>query len=115
MEQGSNTPIEQATIRLLNVKDSAMVRGVVSAKNGAFSLKNVKKGNYLLHVSFVGYDPLYQPLQISGKKNPVNLGALELSDGAIELGEALVIGKAPEVSVRNDTVEYNADSYKVTE
>ena len=27
VEQGSDTPIEQATVRLLNVKDSAMVRG----------------------------------------------------------------------------------------
>lgn len=115
VEQGSDTPIEQATVRLLNVKDSAMVRGVVSARNGSFTLKNVKKGSYLLHITFIGYDPLYQPLQISGKKNPVNVGKLELSDGAIELGEAVVIGKAPEVTVRNDTVEYNADSYKVTE
>ncbi|RKU62522.1 TonB-dependent receptor [Parabacteroides sp. AF19-14] len=115
VEQGSDTPIEQATVRLLNVKDSAMVRGVVSARNGSFTLKNVKKGSYLLHITFIGYDPLYQPLQITGKKNPVNVGKLELSDGAIELGEAVVIGKAPEVIVRNDTVEYNADSYKVTE
>lgn len=115
VEQGSDTPIEQATVRLMNVKDSAMVRGVVSARNGSFTLKNVKKGSYLLHITFIGYDPLYQPLQITGKKNPVNVGKLELSDGAIELGEAVVIGKAPEVTVRNDTVEYNADSYKVTE
>ena len=115
VEQGSDTPIEQATVRLLNVKDSAMVRGVVSARNGSFTLKNVKKGSYLLHITFIGYDPLYQPLQITGKKNPVNVGKLELSDGAIELGEAVVIGKAPEVTARNDTVEYNADSYKVTE
>ena len=115
VEQGSDTPIEQATVRLLNVKDSAMVRGVVSARNGSFTLKNVKKGSYLLHITFIGYDPLYKPLQITGKKNPVNVGKLELSDGAIELGEAVVIGKAPEVTVRNDTVEYNADSYKVTE
>lgn len=115
VEQGSDTPSMQATVRLLNVKDSAMVRGVVSARNGSFTLKNVKKGSYLLHITFIGYDPLYQPLQITGKKNPVNVGKLELSDGAIELGEAVVIGKAPEVTVRNDTVEYNADSYKVTE
>lgn len=115
VEQGNDTPIEQATVRLLNVKDSAMVRGVVSTRNGSFTLKNVKKGSYLLHITFIGYDPLYQPLQITGKKNPVNVGKLELSDGAIELGEAVVIGKAPEVTVRNDTVEYNADSYKVTE
>ena len=115
VEEGTDEPIEQATIRLLNVKDSTMVGGVASSKNGSFVLKNIKKGNYLLNVSFIGFDPLYQPLQISGKTDPVRLGKLALSDGAIQLGEAVVIGKAPEVTVRNDTVEYNADSYKLSE
>lgn len=115
VEEGNETPIEQATIRLLNVKDSTLIGGVVSAKNGSFRLKNIRPGNYLLHVSFVGFDHFYQPLGITGKTNPVNVGKLELSDGAIALGEAVVVGKAPEVVVKNDTVEYNADSYKVTE
>lgn len=115
VEEGVGDPIEQATVRLLSVKDSAMVGGVVSAKNGTFTLKNIKPGNYLLHVSFVGFNHLYQPLNITGRVNPVKMGKLELSDGSIELGEAVVVGKAPEVTVKNDTVEYNADSYKVAE
>jgi len=115
VEEGTNIPVEQATVRLLNVKDSTLINGVASEKNGNFSLKNVPSGNYLLHVSFIGFDPLYQPLQITGGTNPVNVGKLELSDGAVLLGDAVVVGKAPEVIVRNDTIEYNADSYKVTE
>lgn len=115
IEEGNKEPIEQATVRLLNVKDSAMVAGVVSSHNGGFTLKNIKVGSYLLYITFVGFEPLYQPLRITGKTNPVNVGKLELSDGAFQLGEAVIVGKAPEVVVRNDTVEYNADSYKVTE
>ncbi|MDR1402648.1 MAG: outer membrane beta-barrel protein [Tannerellaceae bacterium] len=115
VEEGTNTPVEQATIRLLNVQDSTMINGVASSRNGSFSLKNVKPGNYLLHISFVGFEPFYQPLQITGRTNPVDVGKLALSDGSVLLGEALVIGKAPEMVVRNDTIEYNADSYKVTE
>lgn len=115
VEEGNETPIEQATIRLLNVKDSTLIGGVASEKNGSFRLKNIRQGNYLLHVSFVGFEHLYLPLGITGKTNPVNVGKLELGDGAIALGEAVVVGKAPEVVVKNDTVEYNADSYKVTE
>ena len=64
VEEGTNEPIEQATVRLLSVKDSSMVGGVATSRNGAFTLKNIKNGSYLLHVSFVGFDPLYQPLQI---------------------------------------------------
>jgi len=115
VEEGTELPVEQATVRLLSVKDSALVGGVVSWDNGSFRLKNIRPGNYLLHVSFVGFDHLYQPLGITGKTNPVNVGKLKLSDGAIALSEAVIVGKAPEVVVKNDTVEYNADSYKVTE
>lgn len=115
IEESTKEPIEQATVRLLSVKDSSMIGGVASSQNGSFTLSNIKAGNYLLHISFIGFDPLYQPLQITGKTNPVKLGNLALSDGAIQLGEAIVLGKAPEIVVRNDTMEYNADSYKVTE
>lgn len=115
IEEGNKEPIEQATVRLLNVKDSTMVGGVVSSRNGNFSIKNIKAGEYLLHVSYIGFDPVLQPLQITGRRNPVNVGRLEMTDGTVRLGEAVVIGKAAEVVVRNDTVEYNADSYKVTE
>ncbi len=115
IEEGTNEPIEQATVRLLSVKDSSMIGGVATTRDGSFVIKNIKNGSYLLHVSFVGFDPLYQPLRVTGKANPVKLGKLALADGAILLGEAVVIGKAPEVTVRNDTMEYNADSYKTTE
>lgn len=115
IEKSNNEPIEQAAVRLLGVKDSAMVQGVASSKNGVFSIKNVKSGSYLLHISFVGFDPLYQPLKITGKLPSVNLGKLYMDDTGIMLGEAVVTGKAAEVVVRNDTIEYNADSYKVEE
>lgn len=115
LEQGTDEPLEQATIRLLNVKDSTLVKGMASSRSGTFSFPSVKPGNYLLHVSYIGYEPFYETLQISGKVNPVNVGKIHLSDSGILLGEAVVTGKAPEMVVKNDTVEYNADSYKVAE
>lgn len=115
IEKEADTPVEQATVRLLNLKDSTLVRGTASDRSGQFTLKNVKPGSYLLHISYVGFDALFQPLQVTGKTNPVKLGKLALAEGGVKLGEALVIGKAPEITVRNDTLEYNADSYKVAE
>lgn len=115
IEKENGLPIEQATVRLLHPKDSTLARGTASNRTGQFTLKNVAVGSYLLHISYVGFDALYQPLQVTGKINPVRLGKLALTEGGVQLGEALVIGKAPEVTVRNDTLEYNADSYKVAE
>ncbi|MDL2221119.1 TonB-dependent receptor [Parabacteroides sp. OttesenSCG-928-N08] len=115
VEENTGIPVEQATVRLLSVKDSTFVGGVASERSGAFSLKNVKPGDYLIHVTFIGYEPLYQPVKITGRTNPVEMGKLEMSDGAILLGEAVAVGKQAEVVVRNDTIEYNAESFKVTE
>ncbi|MDL2244568.1 TonB-dependent receptor [Parabacteroides sp. OttesenSCG-928-J18] len=115
VEAGTGDAVEQATVRLLSVRDSSMVAGVATGKNGSFSLKNIPSGVYMLNVSFIGFEPVYQPLQISGQTDPVNVGKLQLKDDAVLLGEAVVTGKAPEVIVRNDTIEYNADSFKVSE
>lgn len=115
-EKGNNNaPIEQATVRLLHAKDSTMVGGVATGKNGNFTLRNIRNGNYLLHVSYIGFDPIYRQVRITGKENPVRLGKLILEESSVLLGEAVVIGKAPEITFRNDTMEFNADSYKLTE
>jgi hypothetical protein len=115
IEKDNKEPVEQATIRLLNAKDSTLVTGVISGNDGVFSLRNVKVGTYLLQASFVGFESVFQSLKISGKDKTVDVGTLEIKEDAIMLGEAVVTAKAVEVAVRNDTVEYNADSYKVTE
>ena len=44
IEEGTNEPIEQATVRLLSVKDSSMIGGVATSRNGSFMLKNIKNG-----------------------------------------------------------------------
>ncbi|MDR1344608.1 MAG: TonB-dependent receptor family protein [Tannerellaceae bacterium] len=115
VEDDDRSPVEQATVRLLNVADSTLVSGVATGRNGSFAIKDIRPGIYLLSVTFVGFEPYYQPLQITGRTNPVNIGEVGLGSGAIELSEAIIVAKAIEVVVRNDTIEYNADSYKVTE
>jgi hypothetical protein len=115
VEKSTREAIEAATVRLLSGKDSTMKAGVASGNNGQFSLKNIPPGAYLLHVSYVGYESLYQPLQITGASATVDIGKIEMDENSVLLGEAVVTAKAVEVTVREDTVEYNADSYKVTE
>jgi hypothetical protein len=115
IEQGGNIPVEQATIRLLNAKDSALVTGVISGNEGIFSIRNVKVGNYVLQASYIGYESVFQALKVSARDKIIDVGTVEMREDAVLLKEAVVTAKAVEVTVRNDTVEYNADSYKVAE
>ncbi|MDD6209307.1 MAG: outer membrane beta-barrel protein [Bacteroidales bacterium] len=109
-------PLTQGTVRLLKASDSTMVTGTVSDLNGKFQLSNVKRGNYIVHVSFVGLNDVYKPVSLATSKSlTVNLGQIDLTASSIMLGEAVIVGKAVEVAVRNDTIEYNAASYKTQE
>ena len=51
-------------------------------------------------------------MQLSKGQPRRNLGDVLLGSNDVLLQEAVVVGKAPEVVVKEDTVEFNADSYK---
>lgn len=111
-EEATKIAIEQASVRLLSPKDSSMWGGVATKQDGSFRLVNVPDGKYILNISYIGYEPLYRDIQVKGE--PVRLGTLMLQEG-IQLATAVITGKAPEIVVRNDTTEYNADSFKMAE
>ena len=104
--------IQQASIRILQSKDSSFVGGTVTNADGAFMTSAIS-GNYILNISFLGYKNTYRDIRIADKD--ISIGDIYLSDDGILLSEAVVTAKAPEISVKGDTVEYNADSYKVQE
>lgn len=113
MNEEEGEPVEQATIRLLNQTDSAFIQGTTSSSQGSFSLKKVRPGSYILHITYLGLSPFYKEIQ-AGQQN-LELGTINLQPGSIELEGAVVTAKAPDIVVRNDTIEYHADAYKVTE
>ncbi len=68
-----------------------------------------------MHVSYIGYADVYKDTTVTSSTSNVKLGTISLRDDNLLLADAIVIAKAPEIVVKGDTVEYNADSYKVTE
>lgn len=105
-------PLPKVSVRLLSAKDSTFVTGVSSKDNGSFALNVTKAGKYIAAFSYLGYKTTYQPVQLTTSQRRQNIGSILLESNDILLSEAVVIGKAPEVVVKEDTVEFNADSYK---
>lgn len=107
----NNSPIELASIRILSAKDSTYITGTVTDKNGNFSIA-VKPANYIAEFSFVGYTKKFLNINTRLK---TQFGNILLHEDNVMLGEAVVTAKAVEIMVKGDTVEYNADSYRVQE
>ncbi|MGL4992581.1 MAG: outer membrane beta-barrel protein [Bacteroidales bacterium] len=110
-----STPLEHATVRLLKASDSTFVVGTVTATKGEFTLKSQSPGLYLLQTSYIGYQSDYRPLTITKDSKRVDLGVINLKESSVEITETIVKGKLPEVVVKQDTIEFHADSYGVAE
>lgn len=106
----SGEPLISASVRLLAPKDSVAVKGVVSDSDGKFSLPNIKNGNYILEASYVGYQPQYRNVKVVSSN--LDVGTVSLSESSIMLKETTVVGIKTPITVKEDTVEYNADSYR---
>lgn len=51
-------------------------------------------------------------VSITSQNRWVNVGTVAMNPSGILLKEAVIIGKVPEIVTKEDTIEYNADSYK---
>ncbi len=106
----SQEPLIQATVRLLGQKDSSFISGVATDVNGKFRLSNIKSGKYILQASYVGYTTTCKNITMGN--STARLGDIILEESSIMLKETTVVGVKTPIKVMEDTVEYNADTYK---
>jgi len=114
IDKESREPILSASVSLLSAKDSAYMDGTFSNEKGEFSFRNLKANRYILKVTYIGYLTLFKNVNMNETSPVASLGELPMTANDIILKEAVVEGKRPEIAVKNDTVEYDATSYKTT-
>ena len=102
--------LPQATMRLLSAKDSTFIKGVKANNNGVYVFSGVKSGRYIVEASYIGLKNAYTDITV-GSSN-VTVPDMKLLESSIELKEVVVKGVKTAVKVMEDTVEFNADSYK---
>jgi outer membrane beta-barrel protein/carboxypeptidase-like protein len=112
IEKSTNLPMESATVYLTTVKDSTIVDYTISDKNGAFSLSTKKiKQPVFLKVSYIGFTDYRQ--QIDALITDKDFGKIEIEESPKSLDEVVIKSEAPPVRIKQDTLEFNASSFKV--
>ncbi len=106
-------PLVGAAIRVLTLPDSVFVEGLVTNDEGDFYLRRKPEQELLLVISYLGYKTQDIALPYAADMPHVSLGTIALTEEAVELKEAVVVGKVPDMVLKEDTVEYNAQSYKL--
>jgi len=108
-------PVEMAAVQLFNISsptDSSMVTGVQADLQGEYWLTSVPKGTYKLWVSSIGFHPSSRTISVSDN---TTVPTFRLTEDIALLQEVQVKGKAAEMTVKGDTIEYNTAAYQVQE
>lgn len=66
MEEGTDLPVEAASLSLV-----ALRQGATSRHDGTFSLPPLDEGSYVLRVTHVGYKPYVDTLHVTARTEPV--------------------------------------------
>ena len=113
VDSKDTTELMQANVALLRAtKDSTYVTGTVTDLSGVFNLENVQPGHYLLKCSYIGYDDVIKRVNVGNDGRDVNMGIIAMSQNTVVLKETVVMGVKTPITVKEDTIEYNADTYK---
>ena len=111
IDSSSKQAITDATISIINTKDSSLITFTLSNKQGVFEIKGLEAGSYQLVISHPAYQPLNQNVLLTTDKKQINLGNITPVKDNNTLGGVTVTNEAP-IVVKGDTVQFNASGFK---
>ncbi len=104
--------VSNATITLMQKKDSSLVSFTMTDNSGKFELTGLQNGEYRLLITHINYHNANQVFKIEDEHKSVDLGNIIMNDLSKVLSEVVVTAEAPPVTLVGDTIQYNAGSFK---
>lgn len=99
-----------ANVAAVAVADTTKIFGAQSDLEGRFIIPNLKSGQYVLKVSYVGYKPFQKVVTI--EKSDADMGVLFLEKTVTLLKDVTIEQTILRAEQKGDTTEYNASAFK---
>ncbi|MBI3720065.1 MAG: outer membrane beta-barrel protein [Sphingobacteriales bacterium] len=103
--------LDNATISLINAKDSSLIGFTRTDAEGRFVIAGVNAGLYRLSFSRVGFHAEWKNIEVVADTREIDLGNILMKDNSI-MSEVFVQNQRPPVQVNGDTLEFNAEAFK---
>ena len=111
IDTAAKQPIVDATVSILNAKDSSLATFTLSNKQGVFEVKGLGEGSYRVIVTSKGYTEFKQTVSITAATKLVDFGNLSIQKDYKTLEGVVVISESP-IQVKNDTIQFNTSGFK---
>ncbi len=106
--------LTNTVISLLHANDSILYKFTRSDKDGKFQLNHLTAGKYIMLVTHNTFADYVDELNLSDTSH-LDLGEIKMTLEANLLQEVIVRQRIAAVRMKGDTLEFNADSFKVRE
>lgn len=104
VQDENHQPVEVANVLLKQAKDSTYLTGMLTDTQGCFAFAQ-PRGEYLLHITLVGSEPLCLPVTLQGD---TEVGVLTLKSASALLDEVTVTAARPVIKRLVDRVVFDA-------
>ncbi|QRM89495.1 MULTISPECIES: outer membrane beta-barrel protein [Lacinutrix] len=103
-------PLEYVSVAVLQQSDSTYVNSITTDVNGDFSLYDLPKDSLLLQLNYISYKPYFKSFVYNNEL--IDFNTITLEEDNNDLDEVVITVSAP-IQIKNDTIAYNANSFKV--
>lgn len=105
--------LDMVSVAVLTVTDSTVESFTFSNPDGTFKTDRLGQGEYLLQLSFLGYNTHVERVRVGANATPSNRGDISLNAELNVLSEVVINGQRIPVLINKDTVEYDASAFRV--
>jgi hypothetical protein len=91
--------VEYANVVLLSSSDTTFITGTTTGENGKFLFEKLDKSEYILRVSYLGYEDYFKEITLNSEISDVE--NIPLSQSAYMLNEVLISSKEPPFKLSN--------------
>ena len=110
IDEKEGAPLESATVFAEKITDSTLIAYTITGKQGDFELVGKSSATEInVNVSYNGYAPFRKKITLNGQ--PIDLGIIKLAVLAEELEGVVVTANRAPITIKKDTLEFNAASF----
>ena len=103
-----NKPVDYASVSLLRVADSTIVKGALSSETGLYAFENIKPGNYIVKATSVGYNKaLSKSFYVADGAGTIAVPVLQMHEGSHSLQAVTISASKPLIEHEDGRVVMN--------
>jgi Outer membrane protein beta-barrel family/Carboxypeptidase regulatory-like domain len=112
IKDSSKTILPDATVTLINSGNPRDITKTIADKKGEFIFNNIAATNFKITVTSIGFSPFSKIYHYPEATGVIDIGTIELGSRAKVLEEVIITADKT-VTIKEDTIEFKADSFKL--